>query len=368
MSSISKTRFEVDFNGIVKLVFPREITVLRKDIYRGLNTLLNITQIKAIRSISQFENNSTWLVGFDQTVKVNELVGKKVTILDQSITLEPFGRSPSKVRFVDVRFLWLPPKFNHEAVRFFLEKNNVPRKTIINIMNEFCTDEGLEEIETGIIRAKIECDENLFNHLSTITGVKKIFGFKSFIIKVGDPIKCIFCNQTGHIKKDCQALKLKLSKKCNNCSKVGHETSECNLALRIAEDVTTELKNLDDEPTDLTYPQTKEASKDKTANVTVSQNNEKLKHKSTPETTNKRPNEITSSEKKTEKFKKWRTWSDSDHEMEENLVEDITVNDQTLQVDQVHRTKESRDKAAKQLGSHLNNPACSKNSEKLFKN
>ena len=50
--------------------------------------------------------------------------------------------------------------------------------------NEYCTEDGLESIENGIIRVKIKCDNSLATRLSELTGVKKVFGYKTFLKKL----------------------------------------------------------------------------------------------------------------------------------------------------------------------------------------
>ncbi len=73
------------------------------------------------------------------------------------------------------------------------------------------------------------------------TGMILFEGFKIILTRIGDPPKCLFCNQNGRFKKDCQKRNLR----CEGCNKIGHTKETCNLANRLKE--TPELTNT---PTD----------------------------------------------------------------------------------------------------------------------
>jgi hypothetical protein len=80
-----------------------------------------------------------------------------------------------------------------------------------------------------------------------LTGKKQIDDKTTiFIIRFGEEKRCLYCNDYGHIKKDCAVYK----KSCTKCKGRGHLENECSLAhiVRVeTEDIDVGVENEDED-------------------------------------------------------------------------------------------------------------------------
>ena len=134
-----------------------------------------------------------------------------------------------KLKHDVLRFIWLDPDVSVQVVRSFLLQKGVGSDDIISVDYECDAEFG---IRTGNIRAKIVRQK--VEVMSKILGRALLLGQKIFVIRLGDPITCFFCNQAGHQKAYCTAYKESKNAICSKCNKKGHKGEECSLAKRIA--------------------------------------------------------------------------------------------------------------------------------------
>jgi Zinc knuckle len=86
---------------------------------------------------------------------------------------------------------------------------------------------------TSMFNITIRFPHNHAVNLEALTGRQTVDKELIFITRYGEQIRCTFCNEYGHVKKDCATHKME----CNKCGKRGHLSSSCNMAKKTADDI-----------------------------------------------------------------------------------------------------------------------------------
>lgn len=171
----------------------------------------------------QYENNKTWIIGLNEPLldqkgidqfkygvfsKI-EINGKKYILEDASETYSYF------------RVGWLPHQVDEKKICFELFRGikcqgyEIRRETYdIKEYKNVYNGNWLFIAVNGVEMEKVK------------VGVRELDGFKCFVNQLGVKPICLFCQNDGHIKKNCP----KRSLKCDRCKGQGHSMSECNFA------------------------------------------------------------------------------------------------------------------------------------------
>ena len=70
----------------------------------------------------------------------------------------------------------------------------------------------------------MEFNVDYYERLLEWAGISIIGGYSALIQDCGSPMKCFFCKEYGHVKKNCSRANLK----CNKSNRKDYETEECN--------------------------------------------------------------------------------------------------------------------------------------------
>lgn len=211
------------FSNCIKIKFDskEKILICRKDILDGLKSI-DIFKFESIERISQYKNNYTWIISFNNLAKADNFIGKQITILNKQVTIE---HPVDEFDYQTFKIMWLPPRMSPAVVSKYLEAN--AGETIL-IKEIIVKDNCYGNIATGIYNITIKYPLIKSLLYETLTGVKFISGQKLFISRYGEPPKCFFCQSTSHMKEHCEKFKLI----CKDCGKRGHEI--CTMATKLA--------------------------------------------------------------------------------------------------------------------------------------
>ena len=174
-----------------------------------LEALKVIIDIQFIKRINQCKNNFTWLILLDDCVQASAIYNKSIEIHGITVLLE----SPDDDYINHTyKVMWMPPAF---PVRLAADSLCGKDGTIMEIKELMVKEEQYKKIGTGVYNITIRYPFANKIDLCSLTGVKNIAGQKIFIIRYGEEVRCLFCNNPGHEKKNCEKLKLK----CPTCNK-----------------------------------------------------------------------------------------------------------------------------------------------------
>ena len=212
-----------EFENALKIKLANIVRV--EDIIDAISALIG--DIKNVAAISQFKNNKTWIVSLKENLKNEAYFKQKVKVLnEETIIMDPNYSNPFFV--ATLRFHWLPHGF---PIDFCGEvvKHKVKGIESLEVEKEHYKNEKFNHLENGVIRVKVSCVKESKNEIINIQGITKIRDFRSLITVVGQPKTCIFCDQTGHIQKECTLAKLT----CAKCNFKGHDEKNCTYAEKL---------------------------------------------------------------------------------------------------------------------------------------
>ena len=94
----------------------KEKFINRKEIYDALFKVIS-KSVDQINYISQFNNNSTWYISFNDNYSINELFGTQLAIADEETMIEDPQNGFDPVISLSFRVSWLPHNFSMEKVK-----------------------------------------------------------------------------------------------------------------------------------------------------------------------------------------------------------------------------------------------------------
>lgn len=214
------------FKNTIKIELDQDTLTSGKDIFQAIKTLLTVEEVKQIISISLFQSNRTWTIKFKETFDLAKLINKSIRIQNKDfpiydanmVTLDQFsaqtnkGKDPITLTAV-LRIHRLPADFPIESAIDYIQEN-VPCY-VMEKAKEHHISEGMEEIENGVIRSKINYEIAYHQRVLNLIGVNRISSQRCVIQLSGHPPKCNFCKNFGHTTKDCEKSNLK----CEKCKK-----------------------------------------------------------------------------------------------------------------------------------------------------
>lgn len=239
---------ELKYKNMVRVVVDTRVVespVRRRDIFEGLKALLEDNEVKEISAISHERRNSNWLVAFHEKFQASSLVNAIIAIKGHPAkVVDPNVKQP---RIDALRIMWLPPDFNLTSIRNDFIKKGISSEEIQSIEWETCRDPDMAHIKTGTIRMRVIRSPDR-DKISALLGVHHICGIKAYIMRIGDPPRCFFCQATDHQKAQCAQFKAKMKQICSKCKGRGHTSAECSYAkLAQKNNENEEEDNIDEE-------------------------------------------------------------------------------------------------------------------------
>ena len=214
------------YGNSVKIV-DEDGSLKRKDIVEAFKkpehptdpTLKNVFQ--QIKRIQKYENNTNWFVLFSATIKATDLYHKHIRINGNMYQL-----LPPKELLITFKIQWLPVESNNmlqEITKSLCVNSSIGKH---KQTKELKCEDG---IGIGVYNITIEYNPEKIGSIdfARLSGRKMFNKNPVFITKYGDPIRCQFCSDFGHIKRQCEKFK----KFCQYCKKRGHCQEECSMAL-----------------------------------------------------------------------------------------------------------------------------------------
>lgn len=203
--------------------------------------------VKLIRYVSQQFNNYTWVISFDESLHISELIGKTIRIDDEIFELFEV-EDPNRFKTYVYRVLWLPHGFSKTRVQSYFGGNG---RRVIDCIEETFQVDGIDDLffSTGNFRVKVQFDvEKCSGPIKS--GMASIDKQKVLITRLGEKPRCLKCNEEGHIRRNCPLNELK----CEECGKNGHLKEKCSMATRLASQNEIDLPDEhDDEAEQIQY-------------------------------------------------------------------------------------------------------------------
>ena len=198
-------------------------------------------------TITKQRNSRFWLVEFNESVSSASVIGKSITINNQSYDIKsPQILHKPEVKSCVLRIHWLPITFDIDSLQPWLK--SYPSLTCIGTSFEHLTETRMRHVKNGVRRIKVQFKDSKESRedINKITG-KKSFGKSSFLVTIaGELSTCLRCNTKGHIRANCPLKDLT----CSKCSLSGHEASNCRnntYAAKVRRPTETEIEDQDEE-------------------------------------------------------------------------------------------------------------------------
>jgi hypothetical protein len=209
------------YKNCVKIQFNREDNITRAQIVKTLQLL---KKIEALEKVIQFKNKNTWLLKYNDQYDISTMINEEHSVNNVKIKFEsPFEESETHT----FKISWLPPGI---STSYVVEKLCSKVGKLISTKEIMYEEEGLK-FGTGIFNVTIKYPKDHGVDLTQLTGVRAIFGQKVFVTRYGEGVRCLFCNEFGHIKMACP----KYSLICPTCNKRGH--SVCTQATKLVANI-----------------------------------------------------------------------------------------------------------------------------------
>lgn len=194
-------------------------TVTRLDIFNALLVKTSDADIaNHINYISQYESSKFWFVTFQEAYNSKMLINEKLVINNEEFVIQD-AKSP----YINCTYKlsWLPHNTNIvHVLNFFKEISHLVE--ITDCTEEFCTEETISTIKSGIFNVKARILRENKDKVKLRSGVYDFtYGFHDQIIKLSCKIylsvlfekqKCFLCQSEDHIKSTCPTIKQKVSK------------------------------------------------------------------------------------------------------------------------------------------------------------
>jgi hypothetical protein len=162
-------------------------------------------------------------------------MNREITISNKTAKLQ----SPFNHVFRTFKAMYMPTHFPIHDLAKSLEGGIGKMVSIREIM---CKDKDMEHIGCGIYNITIKYPQELASFAERNVGLRTFNNFKILITLYGDLPLCLFCNEKGHIKNQCEKFKTI----CPTCNKRGH--SVCSMASKISNSNQTEDIEEDNDP------------------------------------------------------------------------------------------------------------------------
>lgn len=220
-----------------KIIFKNAIKIKTKGIEKEINRIdildeihdLDNNAIEYVDYISQMFNNHTWIVTFKSEYSNEKLIGKSFEMANKRVVIVDANQDESIVD-VKLRILWLPHNFKKEKIGQFL--NERYGLQVADIIEEELRHEKYQNLKIKNGNFLVKCKLDLKTNKNRLeTGINEIDGNRVLISRIGGPIRCLTCNEYGHIRRNCP----RKNDRCSRCNKLGHVLEECTMAKRIGE-------------------------------------------------------------------------------------------------------------------------------------
>lgn len=204
----------------------RNEPLLREEILDSIAKLVGEENVHFIRYFSQHNSTYNWYVTFDESFRIDNLFDREILIGNQLAQIEDPLREYDPTFIYKFRVSWLPHNFDIGTIeRWF----NCGDPIDIEVTEEYEKLEKFKHVKNGNFRVKIVVKKSASREYENLDGIKMINDFKCLISRLGQPPKCFLCKKEGHVKRNCELLKIR----CETCKKIGHSTERCNLSRRI---------------------------------------------------------------------------------------------------------------------------------------
>jgi hypothetical protein len=222
---IEKEQLRALFKNCIKLQFNEKVNIKisREIIINGL--IKANVDTKNIKTITQYRNNRTWMIGFNDNICAKNYFDKSVEIAGNQILIKP---PVDDFKYHCFKIMWMPIYFSVGLVANFLEGKD---GETVKIQEIFCKEEHMQHISTGVFNITIKLPDHTAINTDDLTGIKTIANQKLLITRYGDPVKCIFCLNKGHKRSECE----KYNSICQECGKRGH--TKCSFASKLTPQV-----------------------------------------------------------------------------------------------------------------------------------
>lgn len=220
-----KNRAYIELGNCLRIDNGREF-LQRKDVLDAIESSGHL-KIEQVDIVSQIFNNKHWFITLKKDVRASDFFGKKLEIKSKEYELRDANdRSPKEQFF---KLLWWPHYFELSKIRTFFVKNNY---NVIEIQDEY--DQAHQTVKSGNLLIKAKLVEGFQDKKETWlrTGRYEQDGIKFYLLRKGDRPVCMYCEQIGHMRKDCPKRKLH----CSKCNKTGHSENECTFAKKLEKD------------------------------------------------------------------------------------------------------------------------------------
>jgi hypothetical protein len=268
----------IKFKNTIKIITKTTNTqIAAKDIFKGLKEKNENISTETIKSISQSISKKVWFVEFKNESDFKKIENKQIEISNQMYDcLDANSRKNISISLSGVlRFHWLPPFFRAEEVERFLAQKFQNKNINIEKVSKETFKGEMEGIENGKIRAKITFPLEEINTIMNLVGATTIGEDKVSIQLDGFPMKCIYCAKFEHPSKNCPRKYMK----CTKCQGKFHESSECNFANVVRQQLVEYddlIDNFEDQLEENSSTTHKETNQNKVTNDTYIDNNSEI--------------------------------------------------------------------------------------------
>merc|ERR1712127_717985 len=201
MTEAQKPLHERFKKGFKILFRERNPLVSRLGILRALSNMKG-SIVDEVRVVTKFEHNNVWLVILDDKAECTELIDKLIYVEENEKKF--FGVvSPLNDEHVYRRYklIWNPYE-DKKMIEEYFEKID-KRIELREIVFERCKEEGMQKIYNGNTQVQIRVKKEIRDEIRINEGPIEMEGTKMFLSRVGGPIKCHKCGETGHYASQC---------------------------------------------------------------------------------------------------------------------------------------------------------------------